>query len=219
MIANPSSRSSLAKVAKRHARARAREGGAVMFVVVTTLGVLAALGLYGLTATKQDVHAAGNVRQWMQARHAAEFGAVAAADYVTYENADYIINTRMLNPPSDVSSSQRNCLSAQKNLAGLPGSVRAKSCIRVSKDELKLNWNNRAPFTSIGLGDSTVNSDIYIELTNPMATAPPPGFDLNLRLKFAQVTVTTYGIISPAAAHYEGMRVGRGRFIVGPLNQ
>lgn len=220
-------RSSHLALAKRRARARRRSAGAAMFVVVTTLGLLAVMGMYAMSAATEDIRAASNFRRASQAQAAAEFGAVAAADYITYENADNIVNTRMLNPSANLQASENNCISTQKNQAGVIGSIRAKSCVRITKEELKRNWSLRDPFTSQSFGNKELEGDLYIELTNPTQAPPPPGYDVNLRLKFAMVTVSTFGLIRPYEGVTKGtlpnasdsMQTGRGRLIIGPLNQ
>ncbi|AKU99417.1 hypothetical protein AKJ09_06081 [Labilithrix luteola] len=213
-------------LAKRRARARKRSDGAVMFVVVTTLGLLAVMGAYALSSTTEDIRASSNYRRSVQAQNTTEMAAVATADYVTFANADNIVNARMLNPSTDLSASENNCLSAQKNQAGVRGTIRAKSCVRITSNELKKNWGDREVFTAQSFGDGDLRGDVIIELTNPTQAPPPPGYDINLRLKFAMVSVSTYGIIqingvSTPAQPYNGdsMQVGRGRFIIGPLNQ
>jgi hypothetical protein len=207
--------------AKRRARARRSSDGAVMFVVTTTLGVLAVMGVYALTSATQDIHASGNMRVAMQAQQVADYAAVAGADNITYDNADYIINNRMLHPNStDITADDHKCLSTQRNVAGTAGSDRAKSCVRITRDDLRKTWSNREAFTSQSFGNTLMTADAYVELTNPTPAPAPPGYDVNLRLKFAMVTVTTYGIVSnTATTGAETMQVGRGRFIVGPLNQ
>ncbi len=214
-------------LAKRRASLRKRSEGAVMFVVVTTLGLLGVMGMYAMSTTTQDIRASANLRRASQAQLASDFAAVAAADYITYDNADYLVNTRMLNPSSNLGAAENNCLSTQKNQAGVIGTARAKSCVRISKAELRKSWNERDPFTSQSFGDTSLEGDIYIELTNPMQAPAPPGYDVNLRLKFAMVTVTTFGILRPyagvtsgaAANRSDSMQMGRGRFVIGPLNQ
>ncbi|MCL2724625.1 MAG: hypothetical protein FWD69_09340 [Polyangiaceae bacterium] len=223
--------------AKHRAQARRASAGAVMFVVVTTLGLLAVMAVYAMSTTTSDIRAASNFRRALQAQHAAEFAAVAAADYVTSANADNIVNVQMLNPPppTDTNAAQNNCLSAQKNLAGVTGSARAKSCVRITPNDLKLSWGgNKDMFTSQSFGngtlsangDPTLGGDFIIELTNPTQAPPPPGYDVNLRLKFAMLSVSTYGLVrvggttaAPGTYVGDSMQVGRGRFIVGPLNQ
>lgn len=198
-----------------------------MFVVVTTLGLLGVMGMYAMSTTTQDIRASANLRRATQAQLASEFAAVAAADFITSDNADYIVNTRMLNPSATLDAAENNCLSTQKNNAKVIGTIRAKSCVRISAAELRKSWGDRDPFTSQSFGDSSLQGDTYIELTNPMQAPPPPGYDVNLRLKFAMITVTTFGILRPNAGVTSGaavnrsdsMQMGRGRFIVGPLNQ
>ncbi len=215
-----STRSLRLQRALRRAHARRREGGAVIFVVATTLGVLAVMGVYALGATTDDIHAAGNMRQAIQAQQVGDFGAAAVADWVSYDNADNIVNTRMLNPSTNTSSSDQNCLSTQRNIASVAGSNRTKACVRVSKLELQKTWQNREAFTSQSFGDVNMTGDVYLELTNPTQAPAPPGYDVNLRLKFAMVTVTSFGIVKRAGTtRQETMQMGRGRFVIGPVSQ
>lgn len=213
-------------LAKKRSRARKRSDGAVMFVVVTTLGLLAVMGAYALSSTTEDIRASSNYRRSVQAQNTTDLAAAAAAEYVTFTNADNIVNARMLNPSADVYASENNCLSAQKNQVGVKGTIRAKSCVRITSNELARNWGNREVFTGQSFGDGELRGDLIIELTNPTQAPPPPGYDVNLRLKFAMVSVSTYGVIqvngvSTPAQPYNGdsMQIGRGRFIIGPLNQ
>lgn len=213
-------------LAKRRSRARKRSAGAVMFVVVTTLGLLAVMGAYALSSTTEDIRASSNYRRSVQAQSTTDLAAAAAAEYVTFNNADNIVNARMLNPSADTSASENNCLSAQKNQNNVSGSIRAKSCVRITSSELKKNWGDREVFTGQSFGDGELRGEVVIELTNPTQAPPPPGYDINLRLKFAMVSVSTYGVIqingvSSPTQPYNGdsMQVGRGRFIIGPLNQ
>ncbi|CAN5917725.1 hypothetical protein BH11MYX4_BH11MYX4_13540 [soil metagenome] len=55
---NLASRRALAR-----ARARRRNAGAVMFIVAVTLGLLAVMGVYGLSATSADIRSAGHMRE------------------------------------------------------------------------------------------------------------------------------------------------------------
>ncbi len=223
--------SSTAKLAARRARARRDNGGAVIFIVATTLGVLAVMGVYALSSTTQDIRSAGNMQRATQARFIGDYGAMAAADYINYENADNIVNTRMLNPVAG--SSNANCISTVRSGPSAFGTNRAKSCVRIAASELKIGWGLREPFTSQSFGHKStstdqIDGDVYIEITNPTQAPSPPGYDINLRLKFAMVTATSYGVIKPRGGVAGGtvlpgaadtMQVGRGRLIVGPVSQ
>src|SRR4051812_10073630 len=65
------------------ARARHESAGAAMFIVAVTLGLLAAVGVYGLSATAMDVRAAGHMRESAQAQSAAEHALLLTAESFT----------------------------------------------------------------------------------------------------------------------------------------
>lgn len=224
--------------ARRRALARRESSGAVIFIVAMTLGVLAVMGVYALSATTSDLRAAGNMQRGAQANYINSYGAIATAEYITYDNADDIVYRRMLNPNASATSSDRNCISTQKNVAALVGDSRTKSCVRLSAAELRsTSWcgapcagssGTREAFTSQSFTHSVtatqdMKGDVYTELTNPTAAAPPPGYDVNSKLKFVMVTATTYGIVKPVGpvtiTTRETLRTGRGRFIIGPIKQ
>jgi len=74
-------------------RARRDSGGAVMFIVVVTLGLLAAMGVYGLSAAQADVRAAGHMREALQAQKAGEHALTMAAETLNPENAGPLVAT------------------------------------------------------------------------------------------------------------------------------
>lgn len=237
------SRQSRRMLAARRARARRRNAGAVIFIVAMTLGLLAVMGVYALAATTQDIRAAGNIQRATQTNYTSNYAAIATADYVNYANADDIVYRRMLNPDPSATSNDRNCLSTQRNDISntLYGDTRTKSCVRLSGKEMKLPWcggtpcappsggtpgqvGDREAFTSqsfshVSNATEGFDGEVYVELTNPTAAAPPAGFDLNSKLKFVMVTATSYGIVKAKGSTAETMRSGRGRFIIGPLKQ
>ena len=68
------------RAARARARARRRSAGAAMFIVAVTLGLLAAMGVYGLSATAYDIRAAGHGRAAAQVQHTAEHLGVMRRD-------------------------------------------------------------------------------------------------------------------------------------------
>lgn len=212
-------------LAKKRARARRDDAGAVIFIVATTLGVLAVMGVYALTATTQDLRAAGNVQRAAQANYVNSYGAIATAEYVNYDNADDIVNRRMLNPNASASAAEKNCISTQRNDPVLFGDERTKSCVRIAAVELKVPWGGQEPFTSQSFTHNTlpgqeIDADVYTELTNPTDAAPPPGYNLDSNFKFVMVTATSFGIVKPRGTiGTETLRQGRGRFIIGPVKR
>jgi hypothetical protein len=232
----PSSLTTRRLSARRRARARRASGGAVIFICAITLGVLAVMGAYALAAARSDLRSAGSLQRGMQANYAASYSAVAAADYVNFGNADDIIKRRMPNPNASLNSADVNCVSALKNNATTFGDQNSKMCVRLAiisqgggatpyKGELAQPWGGREPFTTqsyqhVATATEALDTDVYIELTNPTNYAPPAGYDLNNKMKFAMVTVTGFGYTKPrGTTNLDTVRTGRGRFIIGPLNQ
>lgn len=202
--------------AKDRARRRRREGGAIMFIVATTLALLATMGVYALAAASTEAKTSGYVRQAAQAQYMAELAAMATAESVTAANADYFINVLMRSAQQD-----KNCMSAAAYDASYAtSSAVAQSCWRFSKQELETTWK-MPMLSSESLTPATqLNVDFFAEMTNPVAVQPPPGFDLNLGLGFARVTITTGGVLMPAtAAASHSMQLGRARFVVGPIRK
>ena len=73
LLMKPTSSLSRPRASISHrARARRQSEGAVMFIVAVTLGLLAAMGVYGLTATQADIKSAGHMREALQAQRAGE---------------------------------------------------------------------------------------------------------------------------------------------------
>ena len=62
-----------------------------MFVVAVTLGLLAAMGVYGLSATAMDIRAAGHFRENAQAQSAAEHAIMLTAETFTPGTAGEIV--------------------------------------------------------------------------------------------------------------------------------
>ena len=220
--------------ALRRARARRRNAGAVIFIVSMTLGVLAVMGAYALSATTRDLHAAGKVQHGMQAINTTYYTATVAAQHVDYVNADDIINRRMVNPK--VGSSDQACLSNVRNVAATQGDERTKSCVRIGailtatgyKGEFINKWGTRQPFTDQSFqhnatATEVIDTDVYMEFSNPVNFAPPPGYGVssaNSGMRFVMVTTNSFGINKPrGTSGLETVRQGRGRFIIGPIAQ
>ena len=64
--------------AKARAKRRAREGGAVMFIVAMTLAIIAAMGIYALNVAATEVKTAGYVREQTQAYYLSDYGVLAS---------------------------------------------------------------------------------------------------------------------------------------------
>lgn len=207
--------------ARARARRRARERGAVVFIVATTLALLATVGVYALTQARTEVRAAGYLRQATQAHYVTELAGAAVSEHVTSANADYFLNVLMTSDKQD-----KNCLSAAKwEAAKTTSSALAQACWRFDLRELQPTWSGKTAFTTESFGRSEVGAGFFVEMTNPMTVAMPPGFDLSLGLGYARVTVTAGGYVypldsaNPALVRSETLELGRGRFLVGPIRK
>lgn len=209
----------------RRARARRRSGGAVIFIVATTLGLLAVMGVYALSAATEDIRAAGNVKRAAQASAVADYGGIAAAEYLLPDKSQWLMKNKFNNPDMTANSSDTNCLSTQRQDPALPGDPKTtKACYRIPMTELqKLAWGNREPFTTQSFNHNATATDqlegnVVVEVTNPMDAPNPPGYGEGLGFRFKMFTVTTFGITHPrGSSRADTVRLGRGRFVVGPI--
>ena len=200
--------------------ARRRQRGAVVFIVAMTLALLALMGVYAVSGAASEVRSSGYVRQATQAHYLSEYAMGAMANHINSSNADYMVNSLLMGktPPAD-------CISVPQ--AG--GSAIALACWRFSQEEIERGWRatgaSAGPpvLTQYGLGQpgvSTMEGTVVAEFSNPVLTQPPPGYDLNLGLSFARVTVTTGGSVNPVGnTANRTLEIGRARMIIGPVRR
>jgi Tfp pilus assembly protein PilX len=217
----------------RKARARRDEGGAAIFVVAMTLGLLAAMGVYGLSATTVDVRAAGHMREAAQARAAAEHALMLTADSFTPGTAGQIVRAMQSGQTSagtDIQSTTcqtANAYNVTTNAqyraaqACLTWNIQAMKNIAAGVNAWTLNTmaDGTTPysFATDSFGAVTNQAFLRVEVTNPVDVPPPPGTSLNDRFTFTQVTVTTFVDMKASAAVPALTRaMGRGRLTVGP---
>lgn len=207
---------------------RRRSRGAVVFIVAATLGLLALMGVYAISGAATEVRSSGYVRQATQAHYLSEYAMAAVADHVNSSNADFLVNNQLLAQATNPFPPTTDCLSVPTYAAA---SGLAKACVRVGQTELesrKLSggtpaWGGRPLLTEHSLGQpgkSLMQGRIFAEFSNPTITQPPPGFDQNLGLSFARITVTTGGSVEPAGnAAARTLEMGRARMIIGPVRR
>jgi hypothetical protein len=205
-----------------------------MFVVAVTLGLLAAMGVYGMSATALDVRAAGHTREAAQAQHAAEGAIIMAAQALGPGTAGEIVRAMQADyvPGAPGIARSDQCKSA-KPYSGAAldaaASRAAESCIIMSPSEMKViapntNWLNlvtgqNIPFTGKSFGDVPLKPYIRVELTNPIDWEVPAGYQVGVGRApvYTQVRATVYtqlqqNLTTPA----EFIATGRGRLVVGP---
>ncbi len=183
--------SSRLRQAQRRARLRHRSGGAAMFIVAVTLGLLAAMGVYGLSATAYDVRAAGHAREATQAQHAAEAGIMLAAETLQPGTAGEMVRAMQADPNVAFKTSSRNCRTSKPpSTASAEDAARyrvAEACLILSPKEMEnlspikpwvtpdsvsAGWGaTTGIFTNRSFGDrdaAPIFPFIRVELTNPI---------------------------------------------------
>ncbi len=212
--------------ARRRSQRRKKSAGAVIFIVAMTLAVLASLGMYALAAATNEVKTAGYERQSAQSHYLSEYGILGAAENVSPVTAQVYLG--MMLAQSATASLNRNdsgCLSLPMTAAQYAAaSSSSKACRRMGAAEIANSsypkWPGGIGVPAASFGTAPLNGDFFIEMTDPVQSQPPQGFDLRLGLCFAQFTITSVGLISPTTVNYgnEGVEMARARIIAGPIH-
>ena len=190
-----------------------------MFIVVVTLAMLAVMGVYGLTATSNDVKSAGHVRQRTQAAHAVEYGGQIATEMFNTGNSRALVNQMETLWNNDLPGTQR-CWSAKPRSAATDyKSAKDEGCFSVNitgnstilapqaSNAFSTAWKNLPFFTPQAVGSDlpgvrspTLNPFVKVEYTNPIDILAPG----TNQVAFTQLTVTIYAFIAtPSAANPE----------------
>ncbi len=214
-----------AQARQRSAR-RKESGGAVIFIVAMTLAVLASLGMYALASATNEVKTAGYERQSAQSHYLSEYGILGAAENVSPITAQVYLG--MMLAQSATATLNRNdsgCISLPMTAGQYSAATTSsKACRRMGATELANSstpiWPGGVGVPSSSYGSAPLAGDFFIELTDPVQSQPPQGFDLRLGLCFAQFTITSVGLISPTTVNYgnEGVEMARARIIAGPVH-
>jgi hypothetical protein len=221
----------------RRARARKDSAGAAMFIVAVTLGILAAMGVYGLTATAVDIRSAGHMREAAQGQSAAEHAIALTADSFTPGTAGLLVAAMQSGTGATFGDVQATkCTTANAfNTATEPNAQyrAAQACLSWNITEMeKINsqvntWDtqnmtgtpavDRSTFSVDSFGEVPDKPFIRVEVTDPVNVPPPPGTALNDRYTFTQVTATVFIDMKTASTVAADQSiVGRGRLTVGP---
>jgi hypothetical protein len=202
-----------------------------LFIVAITLGLLAAMGIYGLSATAYDVRASGAGRAAAQGQHAAELSIVMASQVLTTGNAQTIVN-RMR---ADHGVATEVCKTAKMyggSSAEQQQNRAAEACMVLTPTTMgplavdTVGWPSAVtpytvPFTSQSFGDVPDYPKIRVELTNPVDYAAPAGFSVGSGAPapiFTSVRTTVFVEMRPADTTQpaDSVAQGRGRLILGP---
>lgn len=225
------------------ARARRRSAGAAIFIVAMTLAALAAMGVYGMSATAYDVRGAGHGRAAAQSQQAAGTALIMTSSILASANASAIESTMM--PTSAASSLTKKCLTAKPITAGTTSAdldtvaklKNAEACWAFtvqdlkafSSDQTNFPTGSSAPFAPGSFGALPTELPALprtrIEITNPVDWDAPSGNQIGgvgAAPKFRQLRVTVFSEmrLEPTTGNFgraESIAVGRGRIVIGPF--
>lgn len=237
---HPTFGSPIRRSAKRRARRRARESGAVMFIVAMTLAVIAAMGIYALNTASTEIKTAGFIRQQLQTQYLSLYG-VASATQALNNNAQ-MYATIMMGQTADT-----GCLTLYQIWNQPNAPAQAKACHRAGSVELggqvvPLGTPPQTlltPWTSPGNSDVTRGPiglpafpDFFVEVTDPNPRPPPPGYSQgkDATVCFQEVTASAVGITPTTQTSAgdtfsgntpgflsEGFEMSRARVLFGPI--
>jgi hypothetical protein len=222
--------------AKRNARRRATQSGAVVFIVAMTLAVLASLGLYALQSASAEVKTSGYSRQNAQSHYLSEYGTLVGANAMSGTTGQLYLN--MMKNPQMPSQVDTGCLSLQ-GVDLVNASNLTKACRRMGASEMSGAWGTSVPAivaaqpnVAGSLGPYALTGDFYVEVTDPATSTAMWGIDTRLHLCFQQFTLMAVGITEPDQAMLatqgvtltptalygnEGMEMSRARITAGPM--
>lgn len=189
-----------------------------MFIVVVTLGLLAAMGVYGMSSASSDIRAAGHMRDALQGQKAGEHALIMTAEVLNPGSAQPLV-TNM----TDENNRTKNCKTAAP-YAGAGTAPSAAGCLRLTETEMTnavalVNPHINPGFVNDSFGALNTKPYVEVELSNPLDMPPPPGsgYDPNTT-KFTQVTATVFVNVRTApTAAAQSVVAGRGRLTVGPI--
>lgn len=214
------------------ARRRARQRGAVVFIIAMTLAVLASLGLYALQSASTEVKTSGYGRQNAQSRYLSEYGVQVGANAMGGTTGQLYVGLMKSNTQRDTACT--SLIGVDQN-----ASLLSKACRRMGASELAGGWGTTAkPIETVAankagsLGFNDMTGDFYVELTDPAPAGAMYGIDTRLGLCYTKVTVLAVGITRPdttslankgitlgdrALYGSQGLINSRARVIAGPM--
>ena len=220
MKTNRHSRRATRHAALHRAHARHTSDGAVMFIVVVTLGLLAAMGVYGLSSTSADIKSAGHMREALQGQRAGEHAMNMTAETLNPAAAKVLVDSMFCQKRTI------DCKTATPyaTALGLPAPATA-ACRRLNETEMKLIAAKVNPFVSgvdgfapDSFGPIVAKPNVEVEMSNPIDIPPPPGSAYDPSTRFTQVTVTVFVNVRNAPTEPAvSVVTGRGRLTIGPI--
>ena len=225
---------------RRRRRSRKGERGSTIFIVLTVIAILSAIGAYALSNARYEIKTAGYIRQRNVAEQVAGLGAQAATSELGSAPAAYIGRMRMTTEKC-VNNADLDKVMATSS--GATGTL-FPPCYHIYLQDVQ-NRTGATLFTLAtvpappatgtpgSLGLTLMNGGFWVELTDPIEIVRPiagapidgsPGTP-----KFIDVTVTSNGvvfqedptsingIVDPAERPGATFTTGRGHVVVGPI--
>ncbi|MBX3192662.1 MAG: hypothetical protein KF819_37100 [Labilithrix sp.] len=231
-------------LARRRALARRRSGGAAIFIVAVTLGLLAVMGVYGLSATAADVKSAGHMREALQAQKAGEHALMMTAETFNPRAAPGLVADMALDgkrTPNNLATplAPTNCRTALPHPVPSPASVPpGAQCVRLQWDgpshpTPRNDFAARAapinpyvapvfvPYDVVAspevpgsFGKVDLQPFVKVEASNPIDWQIPG----NSAFKYTQITVTVFVELRRRWDEPpESVAMARGRVMAGPF--
>jgi Tfp pilus assembly protein PilX len=215
------------QLASARARQRAQSAGSVMFIVATTLALLAMMGLFAMTSATREVRVSGFIRQSTQAHVLSQATIQASSAYLNPKYAGLLVHDYAT---GRVAGATTTCLSAAPT--GIPNvstDQLAASCLRVMDLDMKPklagvelssdSLNSVDP--TVRTGFKTLATQTGFEITYPHQQQVP-GTAANQNLHYYRTTVTTFAQVTAgqppfAAWDLQKTEMGRGHLVVGPF--
>ena len=207
---------------------RARSAGSVMFIVSTTLALLAMMGLFAIGSATREVKVSGYLRQSTQAHTLSQATIQASAAYLDPNYAGPMIHDYAT---GRLPGRTANCLSSAP-AAGMPalisGDSLASTCLRVMDDDMSAKMSNlwvsshdqNPTDPSPRTGFSTIATETGFEITYPHQQACP--YAVGPGMHCYRATVTTFAQVTAGVAPFasydiQKTEMGRGHLVVGPF--
>ncbi len=208
---------------------RSRSAGSVLFIVSTTLALVAMMGLFAIGSATREIKVSGYLRQSTQAHALSQATIQASAAYLDPNVAGPMILYYATGRVGAAATT--NCLSSAPSTGmpvGISGDTLATTCLRVMDDDMHLKMNSlwlsshdknpTNPATRTGF--STLATETGFEITYPhqqaCAYAVGPG------MHCYRATVTTFAQVTAGVAPFttydiQKTEMGRGHLVVGPF--
>ncbi len=206
-------------------RKRRNERGAAIFVVISVITVLTAVGMFAAHTAGLNQRMSGYARQAAQSEFVADYGTMAAVNEMSSGAAPAYMQL--------VVAGSEKCRANQF----VPGGGVGLPCYRLTKADIETRMKDEVGaattlFTATGLSasDNPLTADFVVEMTDPgPAGRPVAGMDqsgLGPRFRYMQLTFSGTGQVRPtpasdaendAVAKMSAVRANRAVVQVGPL--